>query len=130
MSSCFPSAVKSWPKQYLSGQDSIVCYRKSGLMLLSLHILHLLMQNRQTCPQYIRHYKNILICEWTLSTSMQQLYVIAQQVKWPKPDIFEPHIFRLGGFHSLSTFIFTLGKPWADEGFATCWLTLVFMPVA
>jgi len=44
----------------------------------------------------------------------QQLYAIAQQVKWSRPDIFEPHILRLGGFHGLSTFIFVLGKLWAD----------------
>jgi len=44
----------------------------------------------------------------------QQLYAIAQQVKWSRPDVFEPHILRLGGFHSLSTFIFVLGKLWAD----------------
>jgi hypothetical protein len=34
----------------------------------------------------------------------QQLYAIAQQVKWSRPGIFEPHILRLDGFHSLSTF--------------------------
>jgi len=46
----------------------------------------------------------------------QQLYAIAQQVKWSRPDIFEPHILRLGGFHSFSTFIFALGKLWTDGG--------------
>ena len=46
----------------------------------------------------------------------QQLYAIAQQVQWSMPDISETHILRLGGFHSLSTFIFVLGKLWADEG--------------
>ena len=46
----------------------------------------------------------------------QQLYAIVQQVKWSRSDIFEPHILRLGGFHGLSTFIFALGKLWADGG--------------
>ena len=46
----------------------------------------------------------------------QQLYAIVQQVKWSRSDIFEPHILRLGGFHGLSTFIFVLGKLWADGG--------------
>jgi hypothetical protein len=41
----------------------------------------------------------------------QQFYAIAQQVKWSRPDILEPHVLRLCGFHSLSTFIFALGKP-------------------
>ena len=44
----------------------------------------------------------------------QQLYATAQQVTWSRPDIFEPHILRIGGFHSL--LIFTLGKLWADWG--------------
>jgi hypothetical protein len=34
----------------------------------------------------------------------QQLYAIYQQAKWSRPGIFEPHILRLDGFHSLSTF--------------------------
>jgi hypothetical protein len=34
----------------------------------------------------------------------QQLYAIFQQVKWSRPGIFEPHILRLDGFHSLFTF--------------------------
>ena len=34
----------------------------------------------------------------------QHLYAISQQVKWSRPGIFEPHILRLDGFHSLSTF--------------------------
>ena len=46
----------------------------------------------------------------------QQRYVIGQKVQWPSPDIFEPHILRLGGFHGLFTFIFVLGKLWADGG--------------
>jgi hypothetical protein len=35
----------------------------------------------------------------------QQLYAIGQQVKWSKPDIFELHILRLGGFQSLYFYI-------------------------
>jgi hypothetical protein len=48
--------------------------------------------------------------EHAIKTFYQQLYAIAQQVKWSRPGIFEPHILRLGGFHSLSTFIFAFGK--------------------
>lgn len=40
-----------------------------------------------------------------------------------------PHILRLGGFHSLSTFIFAFGKLWADGGLRDLLLTLMFMPV-
>ncbi|CAG2205309.1 unnamed protein product [Mytilus edulis] len=51
-----------------------------------------------------------------IQTFDQQLYAIAQQVKWSRPDIFESHILRLGGFHTLSCFITSLGKLWADGG--------------
>ena len=46
----------------------------------------------------------------------QQLNAMTQQIKWSRPDIFEPHILRLGGYHSLSTFISALSKMWADGG--------------
>jgi hypothetical protein len=36
--------------------------------------------------------------EHAIQTFDQQLYAIAQQVKWSKPDIFNRHILRLGGF--------------------------------
>jgi hypothetical protein len=54
--------------------------------------------------------------EHAIQTFDQQLYAIAQQVKWSRPVIFEPCILKLGGFHSLFTFIFALGKLWADGG--------------
>jgi hypothetical protein len=54
--------------------------------------------------------------EHAIQTFDQQLYAIAQQVKWSRPDIFEPHILRLGAFHSLSIFISSLGKMWAVGG--------------
>jgi hypothetical protein len=37
-------------------------------------------------------------------------------VKWSKSDIFNRHILRLGGFHSLSCFFSSIGKLWADGG--------------
>jgi hypothetical protein len=40
----------------------------------------------------------------TVHSFDQQLYAISQQVKWSRSGIFEPHILRLVGFHSLSTF--------------------------
>ena len=53
--------------------------------------------------------------EHAIQTFDQQLYAIAQQVKWSRPVIFEPRILRLCGFHSLSTFLYALGKLWVDE---------------
>ena len=93
-------------------------------MLLSLHILQLLMQNRQILSTVLTDMKKYLdmsmdagqkhaIC---IQAFGQQLYAIAQQVKWSRPGIFEPHILRLGDFNGLSTFIFVLGKLWADGG--------------
>ncbi|CAG2257359.1 unnamed protein product [Mytilus edulis] len=54
--------------------------------------------------------------DFAIQTFDQQLYAIAQQVKWSKPDIFNRHILRLGGFHSLSCFLASIGKLWADGG--------------
>ena len=54
--------------------------------------------------------------EHAIQTFDQQLYAIAQQVKWSKPDIFNRHILRLGGFHSLSCFFSSIGKLWAGGG--------------
>ena len=55
--------------------------------------------------------------EHAIQTFDQQLYAIAQQVKWSKHDIFNRHILRLGGFHSLSYFLSSIEKLWADAGF-------------
>ena len=46
----------------------------------------------------------------------QQLYTIAQQVKWATPLGFQTHILRLGGVHGLSCFIASIGKLWGDGG--------------
>ena len=46
----------------------------------------------------------------------QQLYAIAQQVKWCRPEQFKMHIVRIGGFHTLSCFIAAIGKLWGDGG--------------
>ncbi|KAK3097137.1 hypothetical protein FSP39_006702 [Pinctada imbricata] len=52
----------------------------------------------------------------SIQTFDQQLYSIAQQVKWAHPDLFDTHILRLGGFHMLSCYIASIGKLWADGG--------------
>ena len=52
----------------------------------------------------------------SIQTMDQQLYAVAQQVKWSKPDEFADHILRLGGFHSLCTFIAAIGRLWGDGG--------------
>ncbi|CAC5364831.1 unnamed protein product [Mytilus coruscus] len=46
----------------------------------------------------------------------QQLYNVAQQMKWSMPDVFQSHIIRHGGCHGLSCFIATVGKLWASTG--------------
>ncbi len=56
---------------------------------------------------------------WTveLCTEMdQQLYAIAQQVKWSKPQELESNVLRLGGFHGMCAFIASIGKLWAAGG--------------
>jgi hypothetical protein len=54
----------------------------------------------KTCPDM----SNYAGQEHAIQPFDQQLYAIYQQVKWSRPGIFEPHILRLDGFHSLSTF--------------------------
>ncbi|CAG2251301.1 unnamed protein product [Mytilus edulis] len=54
--------------------------------------------------------------DYAIQTFDQQLCAIAKQVKWPKPDIFNRHILRLGGFYSLSCFFASIGKLCADGG--------------
>lgn len=54
--------------------------------------------------------------ENAIQTFDQQLYAVAQQVKWAMPNTFENHIIRLGGFHALSCFISAIGKLWSDGG--------------
>ncbi|CAG2251308.1 unnamed protein product [Mytilus edulis] len=53
---------------------------------------------------------------FSVQTFDQQLYTIAQQIKWANPLEFPDHIIRLGGFHALSCFIASVGKLWGDGG--------------
>ena len=54
--------------------------------------------------------------EFSIQTMDQQLYAIAQQVKWSASEEFDNHVIRLGGFHSLCCYIAAIGKLWADGG--------------
>ncbi|CAG2233318.1 unnamed protein product [Mytilus edulis] len=54
--------------------------------------------------------------KFSVQTFDQQLYAIAQQIKWANPLEFPDHIIRLGGFHALSCFIASVGKLWGDGG--------------
>ena len=51
-----------------------------------------------------------------VQTMDQQLYAVAQQVKWTLPDELGGHIISMGGFHTLSCFIACIGKFWGDAG--------------
>ena len=53
---------------------------------------------------------------FSVQTMDQQLYAVAQQVKWSAKDEFSEHVIRLGGFHSLCCYIAAIGKLWADGG--------------
>lgn len=52
----------------------------------------------------------------SVQTFDQQLYAIAKQVEFAMPEMFKTHILRLGGFHTLSCFIASIGKLWGDAG--------------
>ncbi|KAK3085631.1 hypothetical protein FSP39_006444 [Pinctada imbricata] len=63
---------------------------------------------REKCQTAGQHY--------SIQTFDQQLYAIAQQIKWSNMSEFGNHILRLGGFHALSCFISCIGKLWSDGG--------------
>ena len=48
--------------------------------------------------------------QFSVQTFDQQLYAIAMQVKWSRPEEFMDHHVVLGGFHSHCTYIASLGK--------------------
>ena len=52
----------------------------------------------------------------SVQTMDQQLYAISQQVKWADDVTFHNSILRLGGFHTISFFIATIGKLWGSAG--------------
>ena len=52
----------------------------------------------------------------TVQTMDQQLYAIAQQVKWAEDEVFENSVIRLGGFHTLNCYTSSIGKLWASAG--------------
>lgn len=54
--------------------------------------------------------------ECAVQTMDQQLYAVAQQVKWSRSDEFDAHVLRLGGFHTLSCFTAAIGKLWGGGG--------------
>jgi hypothetical protein len=56
--------------------------------------------------------------QYSVQTFDLQLYAITQQIKWSRPLEFQNHIIRLGGFHTLSCFITSIGKLWSDGGLA------------
>jgi hypothetical protein len=45
-----------------------------------------------------------------IQTFDQQLYAIAKQAEWAKQDSFKTHILLLGGFHTMSCFVASIGK--------------------
>lgn len=53
---------------------------------------------------------------FSVHTFDQQLYAIAQQVKWSIPDEFSSHVIILDGFPALICFIASIGKIWASGG--------------
>ena len=54
--------------------------------------------------------------DYSVQTMDQQLYAIAQQVKWACPESFLSHHNRLVGFHTICCFVGCIGKLWGDGG--------------
>ena len=56
--------------------------------------------------------------DFVVFTCDLQLYKVAQEVKWAYPKRFENIILRLGGMHSLMSFVGAIGTLMADSGLA------------
>ena len=46
----------------------------------------------------------------------QQLYAIAQEIKWDRPVEFAHHVIRIGGMHTLFSYIAAIGSIFGDAG--------------
>lgn len=53
---------------------------------------------------------------YNVQTFDQQLYAVAQSVKFSKTEEFATTVLRLGGFHTLNTYISCISKIWGDGG--------------
>ena len=52
----------------------------------------------------------------SIQTMDQQLYALAQEVKWDCKDEFKSHILRMGSFHAIMTYLSSIGRIWGDAG--------------
>ena len=75
--------------------------------------------NKQTVYTAMKNCRNLtsLLGQTTsVQTMDQQLYVIAQEIKWDQPITFKDHYLRLGTFHARMSFLAAVGKIWGDAG--------------
>ena len=52
----------------------------------------------------------------SIQTMDQQLYALAQEVKWDCKDEFKSHVLRMGSFHAIMTYLSSIGRIWGDAG--------------
>ena len=69
-----------------------------------------------TCMKRNKAMSQELGQKWSVQTMDQQLFAVAMQVKWTNQEEFEDHYIRLGSFHTLCTYIASLGKLWGSAG--------------
>lgn len=81
----------------------VVVYSKPSAMSTLYTSMHMCVEMCMTAGQ-----------QYLVHTFDQQLYVIAQLIKWPGPNEFQSHIISLGGFHTVACFIVFIGKLWGD----------------
>lgn len=53
---------------------------------------------------------------YSVHTFDQQLFALAQHVRWDRKEEFSNLVLRLGGFHTMSVLISCNGKIWGDCG--------------
>ena len=54
--------------------------------------------------------------ETSVQTMDQQLYSMAEEIKWHLKDQFSTHFLRLGSLHTMMLYISSIGKIWGDAG--------------
>ena len=54
--------------------------------------------------------------ETSVQTMDQQLFSMAEEIKWHLKDQFSTHFLRLGSLHTMMLYISSIGKIWGDAG--------------
>ena len=103
------------------GLDSTTSFPGREQVTQHLHMRQSMMPNSRHGHRVHNYAKMKDMCaalgqRHAVQTMDQQLYAIAQQVKWALPDELGGNVLRIGGFHTLSCFIARVCTFWGHAG--------------